>query len=271
MKIKKFNQFIEDKVVLESLFQEWKETANLEDLIKSLNESYLEEGLEDLEDEDRELTSGEKAALARDFQILTDAQLAAMYLRAKEKAEEEDGKYTNMIHGIEGFIDKDKEGAFSISAAALADAIGVESARTVQRTISKFKNLINGVGETSGESLYPKIKKIFDIFSSTKDSDLANLASEAIQDVSVTTARDAHAAQGERAKELSVARKENNVKLGEKVYSLVNALRGPFGLTKAQNSAISKIAKELDLDPEYIKKAYKEYLKDKNLLSDYVN
>jgi len=279
MKIKGFEDFLLEKKeneIFESFYQEWRKDSEIDNLVKSINESYLEEGLEDLEDDDeRELTSGEKAAYARDFQILTNAQLAAIYLRAKEKSEGENGKYTNSIEGIDGFIDKDQGGSFKITNAALADAIGAESARTVSRTINKFKNLIDGVGETASESIYPKLIKAFDAFSSTRDSDLAALASEAIQDTSVTTARDKYAARLDTSREQGAARRElqkkEAMKIGYAVHDIVKKLRGKLGKKTAQKMAIARISKDTGMEEAKIKKAYLAYLKDKKLSDDFVN
>lgn len=287
---KRFNEFVserKDNEILESIFQEtFKDSAfDLKVISKSLNESYFEElelgeDLSDLEDvDDRELTSGEKAALKRDFEIMTSAQMAAIFLKAKERAEEEDGKYTIMIDGIENFGSTDSEGKFTISAAALADAIGLSSGRTVTRTISKFKNLINNIGSTHSESIYPKIKKAFDAFSSSSDAEVAGLASGTIQEPSVTTARDAQTALGDTQRDRKLTRDKELRVLGEKVYQMVKKL-GPIfkDAEKAQRQAINKIAKEMGASDEeelkvnvlQVKKAYREYLKGMNLGDQYV-
>ena len=57
-----------------------------------------------------------------------------------------------------------------------------------------------------------------------------------------------------------------------KVFTLINSLRSASpifsDIKKAQKTAISKIASEINQDQEMIKSAYVEYLKSKGLLSD---
>jgi hypothetical protein len=57
-----------------------------------------------------------------------------------------------------------------------------------------------------------------------------------------------------------------------KVFTLINSLRSASpifsDIKKAQKTAISKIASEINQDQEMIKNAYMEYLKSKGLLTD---
>jgi hypothetical protein len=83
-------QYIRENEVLESVYSDWKKNLNFD--LDTLYEYLVSEEIVD--DEEREYTSGEKAALARDFQILSKSQMAAIYLRALGIAEDEDaGKY----------------------------------------------------------------------------------------------------------------------------------------------------------------------------------
>ena len=272
--IKLFEQYSEDyrneMEITDSIYEDWK--ADQEDGLNSVFENDLyEEDDEDWGDDDAELTSGEKAALARDFQIMSKSQLAALYLRALGKVKDNHyGAYTIMIDGIKDFGEIDKEGVFNITGHSFADAIGLDSAVTVVRTIKKFRNLITGEGETAGESIYPKIVKAFNEFSSRTPREIAALASEAIQDpMMFTKNRDAAAAEGPRAAAKRFEQKINQIKLGEKVFSLINSLKAVAiyknDTAKAQRAAIAKIARELNLAIEKVQLAYQKFLKDKGI------
>jgi len=272
--IKLFEQYSEDyrneMEITDSIYEDWK--ADQEDGLNSVFENDLyEEDDEDWGDDDAELTSGEKAVLARDFQIMSKSQLAALYLRALGKVKDNHyGAYTIMIDGIKDFGEIDKEGVFNITGHSFADAIGLDSAVTVVRTIKKFRNLITGEGETAGESIYPKIVKAFNEFSSRTPREIAALASEAIQDpMMFTKNRDAAAAEGPRAAAKRFEQKINQIKLGEKVFSLINSLKAVAiyknDTAKAQRAAIAKIARELNLAIEKVQLAYQKFLKDKGI------
>ena len=108
--IKLFEEYSEEYdmeiEITDSIFEDWK--SEQDGGLNSVFEGDLYEDDEDSDDEG-ELTSGEKAALARDFQILTKPQLAALYLRALGKAKDNHyGTYTVMIDGIKVFGDIDK-------------------------------------------------------------------------------------------------------------------------------------------------------------------
>jgi hypothetical protein len=141
--IKLFEQYSEDyqtdMEIADSIYEDWK--ADQEEDLSSVFESDLYDD-DNWGDDDAELTSGEKAALARDFQIMNKPQLAALYLRALGKVKDNHyGTYTIMIDGIKDFGEIDKEGVFNIPGHAFADAIGLDSAVTVQRTIMKFRKI----------------------------------------------------------------------------------------------------------------------------------
>jgi hypothetical protein len=229
---------------------------------------------EDGEEEElqRPLTRGERAALARDYQIISEPQLAALYLKALGRAEGEDGAYLVMIDGIRDFGEIDPNTrAFSITNPALADAIGLESTSTVYRTVSKFINLIEGVGETSSEALYPKVIKAFEKFSTMNPVQISNLASECIQDsMEYTVNRD----KAELSRDSSAKKREEALKradlIGQKVYTLTNLLKEKplFKLEgKAQRAAIRKIAAEEEETEEKIKDFYRNYLTSRKILN----
>jgi hypothetical protein len=274
MKYFKLFEAFQDEMIIEQVFQEF-----LESLDESLHDIFAldENEITDLDDEkDKELTKGEKAALARGLQIMTEPQLAALYLAALGKSEDDVLKYIVKIDGMLDFAEIDsKTQKPSITLAALADSIGLESTRTMARTVNKFRNLIDGVGETESEVIYPKIIKAFDTFRQMKPDEIANIASSSIQDPSYTVNRDAVATAAEKtAKNRAEAKKKTELQ-GEKVYTLFKAIKTKLAgsasyqdpVKSALAMSVKKIAEETGVDPEKVKSSYEAYLKSKGLLS----
>jgi len=248
--------------IFEKVYQEWKAGYEKDDL--------FEQG--DFWEEPETLTSGERAAAARDFQILTKGQLAALYLRALGVSQDEPGRYLVGIDGIEKFGETDtSDGSFLISVPALADAIGLDSRRTASRTINKFVNLIDGVGETSSETIYNKIIDAYEYFKNATVNELSSVVSSIIQDPNVST-KNREAQEQER--EAQVIKREqkkmSDLETGQRVFSLLSALKSnpAFRETgKALGLSINRIAKDYGLDPIKVKQAYKKFLSDKGILS----
>ena len=277
--IKLFEQHSEEyeteKALLNSIYDDWKlEQEDLEDLHEAMAEDIYEDD-DEIDaywmDDDSELTSGEKAALSRDFQIISKPQMAALFLRALGMEEDGDpGKYLVMVDGILPFGEVNKDnGAFILSIPALADAIGLESSRTVSRTVRKFVNLLSGTGETAGEAIYPKLEKAYIEFNQRTPREIAALASEAIQDPGqFTKNRDAAASAGPRAAAERMRRKKEQLALGSKVFSLmqslkqVDAFRAPG---KAERAAVNKLANELGISTDRVALAYAKFLSDKGI------
>jgi hypothetical protein len=223
-------------------------------------------------EDDEDLTSGERAAMSRDNQVISRPQLAALYLKALGRAEGEDGAYLVMIDGIKDFGEFDPNTrAFMITNPALADAIGLESTGTISRTVNKFVNLIDGVGETSGEILYPKVIKAFEVFSTMNPVQISNLAGGCIQNADTYTVNRDKALL---SRDASAQRRQEKLKeadlIGQKVYSLIGVLkRNPlFKLEgKAQRMAIAKISRETEESEDKIKEYYRKYLMDRKILN----
>jgi hypothetical protein len=262
--IKMFESFSSENYeqeIANSIFENWKEN-NLVML------SFLFE--QDYWDEEETLSAGEKRALERDFQILSKEQMAVLYLRALGVEEGDPGKYLMSIEGLRYFGGVDENtGAFVITIPALADAIGLESARTVSRTTNKFRNLISGVGETSSEAIYPKILKAFEFFRNESPTNLAVVASSIIQDhLTSTKNRDEAEAQKDIASVRRAEKTKSTLRVGEMVYSLVRDLRrNPAfqDIAKAERVAISKISAQLQMDPAKVRMAYDKFKVNRGL------
>jgi hypothetical protein len=175
-----------------------------------------------------------------------------------------------MINGITPFGRVDNEGEFIITNHAFADAIGLDSPVTVQRTLKKFKLLITGEGANSGESIYPKIINAFDQFKSKTPGQIAALAAETIQDPATSTRnREAAVAAGPRTAAANRERKVNQIKLGETVDLLVKSLTKTViyshQTARAEIAAINKISRDFGVTPERIQLAYQAFLNSKKI------
>ena len=272
-------QEIENKLI-EKIYETWK--INYAPSISLFeDEEILEDTNTELDifDDSETLTRGEKAAAAREFQIMTRPQLGVLYLAALGQSEENDkGKYLIGIPGMAGFgyIDPSSR-IFEISVPAIADSIGLDSSRTAARTIKKFVLLINGQREaTMEESIYPKLIKAYDDFSSVNPREIQARAAGIIQNPDeYTLNRDKAESEREIAAQKRAEKKNLEIQIGDKVYSLFKTLRAftkedgsqPFANPKkAFDKAIEKIATQTSMEIEDVANAYKNYLKKLNIL-----
>lgn len=237
--IKLYEQYEEDSImekvyesVMERLILEGKtldfinfklyEDDNFED-----DENEEDDNWED--DENEELSSGEKRAESRGLQLMTKPQMAAIYLLAKGKSEDVGADYVKMIDGVNAFGYTDEhDGSFNITIPGLADAIGMDSDRTLSYTLKKFMNLIDGIGETISQSLSIKIISAYEALSQMNDVAVANIASRAIQDASYTKNRDAADSRKQVASDKAAAKRQEKKKLDEKIGLSVNELVKTF-------------------------------------------
>lgn len=266
--IKLFEQYnTNEDAILNSIYENWKGSLS-EDLV-SLLEGKINEA--DYFETEGELSPGERRALAREMQIISKPQLAALYLFALGKEEGEPFKYIFRIPGMLDFADQDNAGNPTITYAAFADAIGLESMTTVSRTMNKFKNLISGIGETPGEVVYPKVVQAFEAFQGMNTDSLAAEAGETIQDALIFTKnREAAAAMATKGAAAREAEKKNALNYGFMIYKLIDQLRrNPLfsDLRKAQNTAIRKIAGESNIPETKLLDYYAAYLRDKGILN----
>jgi hypothetical protein len=266
--IKMFESFSSENYeqeIANSIFENWKEN-NLSTLL-SLSSLFEQE----FWDEDRELTSGEKRAQDRDLQVTSKEQLAAIYLLALGEAEHDDrGFYLTSIPELRNFgmIDPNS-GAFEISIPAFADAIGMESARTLTRRANEFKSMITGSGETPSIIFFEKVLNAFNFFSTQRPLDLIPHISPIIQDATVATAnRDQAEAQKDTDAVRRAERNREILRVGEMVFSLIRDLkRNPVfsDPNKAERMAISRISKEIEMDPVRVKAAYEKFKMSRGL------
>ena len=202
----------------------------------------------DQEQGDTIISRGEKIAMARGLDLLTNEQMIGLYLKALEKYENEPGKYLNMVPKLANWGSRDNEGRFIISASRLGKALGVESPNTSIRTVNKYVNILKGEGDREDEALYPKILKAAEKLKRRNPRDLATIVDNAIAD----TAAPAMQKRGRPGLPSDLGRRVDVV-----VKGLVN--QAGFEWDRAKKSAISKIAKEVGADESKVAAAYQEY------------
>lgn len=271
-----FNRSLDQDRLAKSIYENWKSNISdsffdalglLENDGYDLYESKNDDNFWD--EEDRELTSGERRAFNRDLQVMTREQLAALYLRALGSSEGESGKYLIMIPNISGFGEISNNGEFEITAPGLADAIGLKSFSTISRTTKKFRNLIDGIGETTSEIIYPKILEAYEYFKTQNPRNIANMIM-VNNPMEYTINRDKAAESSMKSSELAKERKIAIDKVGQDIYTLFLALK-TSGLSKfnsTKNSldfALNKIAQEKGTDVNKLREIYKKFLASKGL------
>jgi len=234
------------------------------------------ESLEELYGENPEIeySSGEKAAITRGNDVLTKAQLAAMYLAAKDamgRSEDTQGRGDSGLTRNALKINKEETTDFQkLSVPRLGDVLDLKP-RTVSYTLSKFRLLAQGNREgIKGNDLYEKIINAFDEFEEMMKGGRAGevyaLASEAVN-MNAGTERSTKyeeelTGQYRKTKERIDKR---NKKIIQDTYDLYNQLRGPFG-ERAPKKIIDKLSSEYGLSPDDLRTIIKTNLKnDPNL------
>lgn len=238
--------------------------------------SRLNEQME-WEDEDEELTSGETRALNRGLQLMSKPQMAAIYLLAKGKTEDVHADYVKMIPGIESFGYTDEtDGDFRLTIPGMADAIGMDSDRTLSYTLSKFQNMINGIGETASQSLSPKLIKAYDALSEMPVTNVVAIAADAIQDASYTVNRDAADSRREITNIIATKRREERKaedrKIAIAIDDLVKGFKDAgFPIERYSKMIFSKLQKDYpNIGINRMYDAYAKYLGDGQNASLYI-
>ena len=281
--VKIFESFSTHDYEIEKIYENWK-SKNFH-IFSMLNESSLYEQEDEDEEvdwlEDGELSSGERAALAKDMQVISKPQLSALYLKALGKYEfgnldnkgrsvaerTEQDVYVTGIPGIEPFCNEDwRTNKLYIGTAGLADALGLDSKTTVSRTANKFYLMLTEGGGTHGEVVY---KKLIDAYRFLRDKPIdviQSVAEEAIQDPSTSNVH----RSAIRARGIS---KEQGISIGKSIHSLFQDLmKNPYfgkDVCKVQRNAISKISRDTGTSPEELKSFYKEYLMKEKILNQF--
>jgi hypothetical protein len=127
------------------------------------------------------LTSGERRALARDYQILEDEQLFGAYLRALDE-------YTgnNFVESIEGIDDfKRTNNKEYISDLDLAIALNYERLATFLLDKNKFISLLNGDRSFANRVIDSKRLEIFELLKGFEPEDIVEMVTKVVQNKSL--------------------------------------------------------------------------------------
>lgn len=190
-----------------------------------------------------ELTKGEKAALARGEDLLTDAQAAVCYLYAKDQSHKifSSGKGSVISDAISSAQKND-----------VADSIGLKSA-SFTRAVKKMRILL-GKEEQGEEHLYPKLEKLFTHFEDMKTEEIVDLARSAFTE-------DA-AAKGETYKkqrlDKQAAEKKRDAKLVQDVRDVFKGLYNYFvngkkmSAADARAKATEQVQKKFDISAKEV-------------------
>lgn len=215
---------------------------------------------------------GEKQALAQGLDILTQPQLAAIYLAAKDAAgrsESNRGRGDNALtrNALKMNREETPKEFQRLSAPRLADVLGLKP-RTVNYTLSKFRLLLSGNREgTYSNVLYNKIIDSFDTFEKMRVGDVYSLALEAVNmnaDFSRSEEyQEQVSAQAKKSRENKI---KKDAKIGYAAVGLFNGLKNTFG-EKAPKMVINKLAKEYDMPAEAIRTIIKTYLKNDPIMA----
>jgi hypothetical protein len=279
--VKIFESFSNHEYEIDKMYESWK--SNNPQVFSMLNESSVYEQEDEDTDwlDDAEMTSGEKAALTKDMQIISKPQLSALYLKALGKYEfgntenkgrsiaerAEQDMYVTGISGIESFCNEDwRTKNLYIGTAGLADALGLESKTTVSRTANKFYLLLTEGAGTHGEVVYKKLIDAYEFLKNQPVDVIQNIAAEAIQDPSTSNVhRSAIKVRG--------ISKEQGISIGKSIHSLfLDLMNNPYfekDVCKVQRNSITKIAKDSEATPEELKSFYKSYLSKEKMLDKF--
>lgn len=213
-----------------------------------LNESlYVQRIFEDYEKEiksmeDDELTSGEKAALTRGMDLLTEAQAAVAYLLALGKS--------NLIWKTMGLVGL---GSTPISVEDLSKQIGMKILSLIY-AMKKFKILM-GKEEQGSQVIYEKIIKFFNKFDTMNPEDVASIAQAAFTPEAAEKGEE-YTQQFSQKKEVkSMEKRKKEFELRQYVNTIINTYgKMGYGYPESKKKAINRVSKEMNIPPAEIEK-----------------
>jgi len=289
-----FESFSEEQYLIDKIYENWDaKNGHIFDSLWEAEEigdenQYSEDESEEEEEAidflNRELSRGELTALNSDLQVVSNAQLAAMYLKALGLSEldpEKGGKNLNVeervesdrylmqIQGMENFSNHDwKSDSYYITYKGLADALGIKKLGTLTRTIRKFYLLLTEGASASREEevIYPKIIAAFKFFKKMNVTEIQALVEEEIQDPETSNIHRATA----RARAIT---KDQSMAIGESVYRMFqDFLRNDHfkkDVCRVQRIVIPRISQAKGIDAEDILKYYRDYLMQNRMFNKF--
>jgi len=200
-------------------------------------------------EETKELRSGQKAAISRGDDILSDEQYAACYLnaiRSLGRAEDTRGRGdTGLTRNALKMTKGGNEDWQNISGAKLSAYLGLKP-QTVERTISKFKLLLQGQREgTEDNVIWPELANLFDRFESMPKAEVVSMAEEAIMNEPDMTAYQAYLDKmNAKSKESLEKKKMTEKSMFDKTMSMFKSLHSRFDGLKAARLAMNKLVQD---------------------------
>jgi hypothetical protein len=226
------------------------------------------ESFEDQEEQKPELGRGQKAAISRGDDILSDGQYAACYLNAIQamgRAEDTRGRGdTGLTRNALKMVGKEQEDWQKISGAKLSIYLNLKP-QTVERTVSKFKLLLQGERSgTESNVIWPELVASFDKFEAMPKGEVLAMAEEAIDSDGDDTAYREYLDKSNAASKETLAKKKEQVgKRVDNFKRLFTSLKNTFDPDKAARMAVTKFATENEMTTdEVMKMAFEIYKKD---------
>jgi hypothetical protein len=209
--------------------------------------------------DEKELRSGQKAAISRGDDILTDEQYAACYLNAIKslgRAEDTRGRGdTALTRKVLRMGQETTEDWQNVSSAKLSAYLNLKP-QTVERTVSKFKLLMQGQREeTESNVIWPELANLYDRFESMQKSEVLAMAEEAITSEPDMTAYqeylDKAKAQSKKSRD---KQKDTDASVRREIRSVFLSLVKKFDgdTEKAARITKSALAKAFNADPSDI-------------------
>ena len=231
---------------------------------------------ESFEDEETkpELRPGQKAAVSRGDDILSEGQYAACYLNAIQalgRAEDTRGRGdTGLTRNALKMVGQEQEDWQKISAAKLSIYLNLKP-QTVERTVSKFKLLLQGEREGSESNvLWPELIATFDWFESMPKAEVLALAEEAIdQEADDSQYQEYLAKMSAQSKKSRDKKLASDEKVRKQIRSTFNSLKDQYkgDLDKAVRNTMMALARSFDTTEDDIRTQAKiEFKKEPNLL-----
>jgi hypothetical protein len=223
-------------------------------------EKFIEDELVKVEDE--KLRPGEKRALAQGLQLITEPQMAVLFLVAKHRLARREDASDTYAGRMAQHVSRDlsNEDFRDVPYGRLSDFLDMNPL-TVSRTTNKFMLLIKGE-EKESEVLYAKIIDAYNMFKEMQEAEVLALAEQALNYSADTTKSDAYretlAGQAAKSKDNKVLRTR---KVGMAVKTLYNQLKPKFGELKSARMAVSTVSADMELDQAEVKALAQEFMK----------
>jgi len=224
-----------------------------------LFEQLDQEGALNSEEPKKELRPGQKAAASRGDDILTDEQYAACYLnaiRSLGRAEDTRGRGdTALTRNAMKMTQETSDDWQNVSSAKLSAYLNLKP-QTVERTVSKFKLLLQGQREgTESNIIWPELANLFDRFESMPRAEVLSMAEESITSEPDMTAYqeylDKMNAQSKKSRD---KQKDTDAKVRREIRSVFLGMIKKFGGDTEKAASITKkaLAKAFNTDPSDI-------------------